>query len=103
MAPTKRKLTNKSLAEKCKALKDLENGLSNKDVATKYRVPRSSVSTKVKNSYASKKKGMSSSRKNTCCGNYDKLDISLFSFYEEEIRSLTLNIETFLNKERTDG
>ena len=50
-----------------------------------------------------KKKGMSSSRKNTRCGNYEKLDISLFSFYEEEIRPLTLNIEIFLNKERTDG
>ena len=35
MAPVKRKLTNESLAEKCKALKDLENGLSHKDIATK--------------------------------------------------------------------
>ena len=49
MAPVKRKLTNKSLAEKCKALKDLENGLSNKDVATKYGVPQNTVSTWVKN------------------------------------------------------
>ena len=32
MAPVKRKLTNKSLSEKCKDLKDLENWLSNKDV-----------------------------------------------------------------------
>ena len=44
MAPVKRKLTNKSLAEKFKALKDLENGLSNKDVATKYGVPQNTVS-----------------------------------------------------------
>ena len=40
---------SKSLAEKCKALKDLENGLSNKDVATKYGVPQNTVSTWVKN------------------------------------------------------
>ena len=29
---------NKSLIEKCKALKDLEKGMSNKDVAEKYGV-----------------------------------------------------------------
>ena len=34
----------------------------------------------------------------------DKLqDLSLFSFYGDEIRSLTLKIETFLNKERIEG
>ena len=34
----------------------------------------------------------------------DKLqDLSLFSSYRDEIRSLTLKIETFLNKERTEG
>ena len=34
----------------------------------------------------------------------DKLqDIPLFSSYGYEIRSLTLKIETFLNKERTEG
>ena len=49
MAPLKRKLTNKSLAEKCKALKDLENWLSNKDVDARYGVPRNTVSTWVKN------------------------------------------------------
>ena len=49
MAPVKWKRTNKSLAEKCIALKNLENGLSNKDVATKYGVLRNTVSTWVKN------------------------------------------------------
>ena len=51
MAPIKGKLTNKSLAEKCKALKDLENGLLNKDVATKYDVLRNTISTWVKNKH----------------------------------------------------
>ena len=45
MATIKRTLTNKALAEKCKAL---ENGLSNKDVATKYGVQRNTVSAWVK-------------------------------------------------------
>ena len=35
----KRKLNVKNLNEKCKALRDLESGLSNKEVAAKYGVP----------------------------------------------------------------
>ena len=76
MAPVKRKLTNKSLAEKCKALKDLENRLSSKDVATKYGVPRNTVSTWVKNKHkltaSLETKGVNSSGKNTRCGNSTK-------------------------------
>ena len=49
MAPVKRTLNNKSLVEKCKALKDLENGMTNKEVAVKYGVPKSTVSTWNKN------------------------------------------------------
>ena len=52
MAPVKRKLTNKSLGKKCKALKDLENGLSNKDVATRNGVlTQHTVSTWVKSKH----------------------------------------------------
>ena len=36
MTPVKRERPNKPLAEKCRALKDLENAMSNKDVAAKY-------------------------------------------------------------------
>ena len=74
MAPVKRKLTNKSLAEKCKTLKDLENGLSNKD--TKYGVPRNTVSTWVKNKHkltaSLDKKGMNSSQKIRAVGTTKK-------------------------------
>ena len=40
----KRKYVHKTLWEKCQALKDLEKGLSNKDVAAKYGVPNSTLS-----------------------------------------------------------
>ena len=73
MKPVKRKVTNRSLAERCKALKGLENGLSNKDVATKYGVLRITFLTWVKNKHkltaSLEKKGMNSSRNNTRCGN----------------------------------
>ena len=85
MAPVKQKLTNKPLAQKCKALKDLENGLSNKDVATKYGVPRNIVSTWVKSKHkltaSLKKKGIKSSRKNTRCGNYEKVDKAIYNWF----------------------
>ena len=49
MSGEKRKLDVKSLKEKYEALKDLQKGLSNKDVAVKYGIPRNTVSTWLKN------------------------------------------------------
>ena len=81
----KAKTTNKSLAEKCKALKDLEHGLSSKDVATKYGVPRNTVSTWVKNKHnltdSLEKKGMNSSRRNTLCENYENVDKTIYNWF----------------------
>ena len=45
----KRKLAVKTLAEKCQALRDLENGISNRNVAEKYGMPKNTVSTWLKN------------------------------------------------------
>ena len=48
----KRKLAVKTLAEKCQALRDLNNGISSnssKNVAEKYRVSKNTVSTWLKN------------------------------------------------------
>ena len=45
----KRKYTYKTLHEKCQALKDLEKGESNIDVAAKYNIPKNTLSTWVKN------------------------------------------------------
>ena len=44
----KRKITTKSLEEKYKALKDIENGVAKKEVATKYSIPLNTLSTWVK-------------------------------------------------------
>ena len=45
MVPIKRRLNNKPIDVKCKALKDLEKGITNKDVAAKYGVPKNTLST----------------------------------------------------------
>ena len=80
-------------------MKDLENGLSNKGVAAKYGVLRNTLSTLAA---LLEKKGMNASRKKTPCGNYEKVGLSFFSSYGDEIRFLTLKIETFLNKEQRE-
>ena len=46
---TNRKLTVKTLNEKCKALKEIEKGLLNKDASIKYGVSPKTISTWVKN------------------------------------------------------
>ena len=104
MTLVKRKLTNKSLAENFKALKDLENGLSNKDVATKYGVLRcSTVSTWVKNKHkltaSLEKKGMNSSEKNTRCGNYEKVDKAIYNWFVRK-RSRKIPIYGIIIKEK---
>ena len=45
----KRKLAVQTLAEKYQALRDLENGISNKNAAEKYGVPKNTVSNCLKN------------------------------------------------------
>ena len=44
----KRKITTKSLEEKYKALKDIESGIAEKKVATKYKIPLNTLFTWVK-------------------------------------------------------
>ena len=51
MVPIKRRLNNKPIDVKCKALKDLEKGMANMDVAAKYGVSKNILSTWVKNKY----------------------------------------------------
>ena len=43
MSSVKRQLSVKSLGEKWQALRQLEKGLSNKDVAEKYGVPKNTI------------------------------------------------------------
>ena len=85
MVPIKRRLNNKPIDVKCKALKDLEKGIKNKDVAAKYGVPKNTLSTWVKNKHklttSLEKKGMSSSRKSTRCGSCNQIDKAVFHWF----------------------
>ena len=97
----KRKLAVKTLAEKCKALKDLEKGISNKDVAEKYGVPKNTVSTWVKN----KEKLLSALEKSSCKrrkireSNYADVDNVVFKWFLSQ-RSKSIPIDGTLIKEK---
>ena len=85
----KRKLAVKTLAEKCQALRDLENGISNKNVAGKYGVPKNTVSTWLKNKeklFTALQKS-SNKRKKVRESNYPDIDnVVLSGFYLKEAR-----------------
>ena len=102
MVPIKRRLNNKPLDVKCKALKDLEKGMANKDVAAKYGVPKNTLSAWVKNKHklttSLERKGMSSSRKSTRCGSYDQIDKAVFHWFVGK-RSQKVPIDGIILKE----
>ena len=83
--PIKRRLNNNPVGLKYKALKGLEKGMTNKDVASKYDVPKNTLSTWVKNKHkltnSLEKEGMSSSQKSTCYGSYDQIDEAVFHWF----------------------
>ena len=87
MVPIKRRLNNKLIGVTCKALKDLEKKMTNRDVAAKYGVPKSILSIWVKNKHklttSLEKKGM-------------------FSKRGDEICTLLLNMESLFVRERID-
>ena len=81
---SKRKLTVKTLNEKCKALKDIEKGLSNKDASLKYGVPPNTTSTRIKNKekYLKALENNCSSKKQKFReSNFEKLDNVVFRWF----------------------
>ena len=70
----KRKYTHKTFCEKCQALKDLEIGESNKNIAAKYNLPKNTLSTWVKNKeklFDALKKGTNVKTQKMKSGNHD--------------------------------
>ena len=82
MSSSKHKLTNKTVIEKYKAIIDLEQGMSNKDVANKHGVPRNTASTWFKNKDNSlpllEKGGSNSKRKKLHDGELEDVDLKMW-------------------------
>ena len=80
----KRKLSVKTLNEKCKALKDIEKGLSNKDASKKYGVPPNTISTWIKNKekyFKALEDNCSSKKQKLRESDFEKLDNVVFRWF----------------------
>ena len=80
----KRKHDQRTLQEKCQALKDIEKGKPNKDVATKYDVPKNTTSTWIKNKdkiLSSLEKGQNVKRRKLRAGAHEALDAAVFKWF----------------------
>ena len=102
MMMSKRKLTVETLDKKCRGLKDIEKGLSNKDASLKYGVSPNTISTWIKskekylkaleNSCFSKKQKLRES-------NFEKRDNVVFGWFLSK-RSQNIPIDGNLIKEK---
>ena len=82
----KRKLNTKTLKEKCDILSHIEKGMTNKEAADKFGVPKNTISTWIKNKekifQALEESGPSTKKLRGC--QYEKVDKALFEglFYK---------------------
>ena len=74
MSSVKRQLSVKSLGEKWQALRQLEKGLSNKDVAEKYGVPKTPFKRGLKTKYFAALEQSSNKRKKLKYSDYERVD-----------------------------
>ena len=101
--PQKRKLVPKTIVQKCQAINDLENGMSNKEVALKYGVPKNTVSIWVKNKekLVSSHKALTCSKQNNLCGGgYEEIDKAVYQRFLV-IRSQQVPINGMVLKEKS--
>ena len=100
--PAKRKVSTKSLHEKYKALKEIENGLSKKEAASKYKVALNTISTWLKNKEKiinAITKGKNLKTKNLKGGSYDKLDQAMYKYFLN-VRSHNIPVSGPMLKEK---
>ena len=76
----KRKLNTKTLKEKCDILSHIEKGITNKEGADKFGVPKNTISTCIKNKekFFQALEESAPSTKNLCGCHYEKVDKALF-------------------------
>ena len=98
----KRKLAVKTLAEKCQAMRDLENGISNKNVAEKYGVPKNTVQPglKTKKNFLLCWKKSSNKRKKVTESNYPDIDNVGFKWFLSQ-RGKSIPTDGTFIKEKT--
>ena len=100
MSAVKRKLNNVKLVEKCKIIKLIEKGMTNKEASDKFNVPKSTISTWMKNKSKLLKglKQSSETKKLRGC-DYSQIDQAVFKWFTLQ-RSQNIPIDGPLLKEK---
>ena len=85
MSALKRKLNNVSLIQKCQKIREIEKGMSNKEAAEKYGIPKNTISTWMKNKHKilqslEEQKTASGSKKVRGC-DYEQIDKAVFKWF----------------------
>ena len=95
------KLAVKTLAEKCQVLRDLKKGVSNKNVAEKYGLPKNTVSTgfKIKEKLFTALEKSSNKRKKVRENNYPDIDNVVFKWFLSQ-RGKSIPIDGTFIKEK---
>ena len=86
-----------------KALKILEKGMSNRDVAAKYGVPKNTLSSWVKNKEKlldSAEKGNNIKRQNLRTGNFEMVEKAVYNWFLS-MRSQNVPLSTVMIQEKT--
>ena len=79
----KRKLNTKTLKGKCDILSHIEKGMTNKEAVDKVGVPKSNISTQIKNkekNFQALEESAPSTKKFRNC-QYEKVDKALFEWF----------------------
>lgn len=103
MSALKRKLNNVSLIQKCQIIREIEKGMSNKEAAEKYKIPKNTISTWMKNKHKilqslEEQKTASGSKKVRGC-DYEQIDKAVFKWFTVQ-RSQNIPIDGNLIKEK---
>lgn len=101
MSAVKRKLKNTKILQKCKIIKEIEMGMTNKEASEKFGVPKNTISTWMKNKEKLLKgleQNSSESKKIRSC-NYEQVDKAVLKWFSLQ-RSQNVPIDGQMLKEK---
>lgn len=96
-----RKLTNKTLVQKCEIIREVENGMTNKDASEKFGVPKNTISAWIKNKdklLAALGETSSQTKKLRSC-EYEEIDKAVYQWFILQ-RSQQIPIDGAMIKEK---
>lgn len=101
MSAVKRKLKNTKILQKCKIIKEIEKGMTNKEASEKFGVPKNTISTWMKNKEKLLKgleQNSSEAKKLRSC-DYEQVDKAVLKWFSLQ-RSQNVPIDGPMLKEK---